>query len=335
VGGGTALLALVAVVAAPAASAAKPPSTTKPADVPRVIIDTDLSRWWDDATVLGLANVLQTQGKVKVLGIVSDVPNRLAVAAIDAIDTAYKHPNTPVGAVVGSDADSFQHGYTDTVVAKLPHSISDSSQAPEAVALYRRLLARQPDHSVTIVAIGGYTNLAGLLASTPGNGSKLDGRALVARKTKRMVIEDGLFPGGGPAFTNQKIDLAAATAVVSGEGWPVPVAWVDGLTGIATKVGATLCTTTPADNAMHVVYEALFNCGPPTDGDWDAPTFLYAIGDTPSMFAELGQGGAAVINAQGGLSWDDASTRPSDLYVHVADQSTLNQRIDTLLATTH
>ncbi len=60
---------------------------------------------------------------------------------------------------------TFDHGYTDTLAAKLPHSIDDSSDAPEAVALYRRLLRRAPDHSVTIVALGGYTNLAGLLDS--------------------------------------------------------------------------------------------------------------------------------------------------------------------------
>ena len=87
-------------------------------------------------------------------------------------------------------------------MAKLPHSIVDSSDVPDAVALYRTLLAGQPDHSVTIVSLGGYTNLAGLLASKGGNGSPLDGRALVAKKTKRLVIMDGLFPSGGSPFIN-------------------------------------------------------------------------------------------------------------------------------------
>jgi hypothetical protein len=60
-----------------------------------------------------------------------------------------------------------------------------------------------------------------------GQGSSLDGRALVAGKVKRLVQMDGIFPGGGPAFTNQKIDLESANAVVGGEGWPTPIAWVD------------------------------------------------------------------------------------------------------------
>jgi hypothetical protein len=82
---------------------------------------------------------------------------------------------------------------------------------------------------------------------------------------------------------------------------------------------------------MRIVYEVLFACGPPKDGNWDAPTLLYAIGDLPSVFSEQGRGGAAVINPQGGLSWETPSSHPSDVYVHVADQQTLNQRIDELL----
>ena len=57
----------------------------------RVIIDTDFSRWWDDVTALGIANVLDTRGTIKLLGVMSDVPNPVAVAAIDGIDTAYHH----------------------------------------------------------------------------------------------------------------------------------------------------------------------------------------------------------------------------------------------------
>jgi Inosine-uridine preferring nucleoside hydrolase len=298
---------------------------------PRVIIDTDLSRWWDDASTIGLANVLHQRGKLRILGIVSNVPNRVAVAAIDGINTAYGHGDIPLGAVAGSDADTFQHGYTDELVRRLPNSVRDHTDVPSAVALYRRLLARQPDHSVTIVSVGGYTNLAGLLASKAGQGSSLDGRALVADKVKRLVQMDGIFPGGGPAFTNQKIDLESANAVVGGEGWPTPIAWVDGLGGIQTKVGGALCSEA-ARHPMRIVYEVLFACGPPGDGNWDAPTLLYAIGDLPGAFSEQGQGGAAVINPQGGLSWEVPSPRPNDLYVHVVDQSTLNQRIDELLA---
>jgi hypothetical protein len=105
---------------------------------PRVIIDTNLSRWWDDASTIGLANVLDQRGKMRILGIVSNVPNTVAVAAIDAIDTAYGHGDIPLGAVAGSEADTFQHGYTDELVRRLPNSVRDEHDVPNAVALYRR-----------------------------------------------------------------------------------------------------------------------------------------------------------------------------------------------------
>ncbi len=184
-------------------------ASVRPADSgqERIIVDTDLSRWWDDATAIGMANVLQQRDKLQILGIMSDIRNPVAAAALDAIDTAYGHGKIPIGVVADSSANTAPHGYSDVLAAELPHTIRNSSQAQPAVDLYRRLLAAQPNHSVTVVALGGDTNLAGLLRSGPGQGSSLRGRSLVATKVKKLVIEDGLFPTGGPPFTNEKLDI--------------------------------------------------------------------------------------------------------------------------------
>ncbi len=278
-----------------------------------------------------MANVLQQRGKVHILGVMSDIRNPMAAAALDAIDTAYGHKGIPVGAVADSSADTAAHGYSDLLAEKLPHAIRNSAQAQPAVHLYRHLLAGQPNHSVTVVALGGDTNLAGLLRSGPGQGSSLPGRALVAKKVKQLVIEDGLFPTGGPPFTNEKIDIPATKVVVGPGGWPTSIAWVDGLTGINTKVGATLCSSVPPKNPMRIVYQKLFSCGPPGDGDWDGPTMLYAVDGSSGVFSELGQGGAAVINAQSGLSWGSGLGYPPEVYVHVVDQAELNAKINSLI----
>jgi pyrimidine-specific ribonucleoside hydrolase len=330
-----AVVALVITAAAAITAATGRPASANQGGgatgTPRIIIDSDLSLWWDDATAIGMANVLQQRGQVRVLGIMSDIRNPVAVAAIDAIDTAYGHPKIPLGAVAHSEANTAPHGYSDDLVRKLPHAVRSSRDVSPAVTLYRRLLAAQPPHSVTIVSIGSYTNLAGLLRSKPDPRSSLNGRALIRAKVKRLVIEDGLFPGGAPAVTNQKLDLASASVVVNGTNWPTPMAWVDGYTGIQTKVGGALCTTVAANNPMRIVYESRFGCGPPGDGDWDGPTTLYAIGGKQGWFTELGQGGAAYINTMGGLSWRNDPSRPHDLYIRIADQTALNQRIDALL----
>lgn len=324
------ILGLVFSVACTASPAAAAPVVVR-ASTPRIIIDTDLSLWWDDATAIGMANVLAQHGQLRILGIMSDIRNPLAVAALDAIDTAYGHPHVPLGAVAHSQANTAPHGYTSDLIDKLPHSVHSSENVSGAVALYRQLLAGQPDHSVTIVAIGAYTNLAGLLRSKADHHSSLNGRAMIRAKVKRLVIEDGLFPNGAPPLTNQKLDLASAREVVNGTGWPTPIAWVDGSTGIQTKVGGALCTTVPSSNPMRIVYISRFGCGPPGDGDWDGPTLLYAVSGKQQFFTELGQGGAAFLNAAGGLSWRTDPGRPHDVYVHVANQQALNMRIDALL----
>jgi hypothetical protein len=236
-----------------------------------------------------------------------------------------------LGAVAHSRANTAPHGYSDDLARKLLHAVHSSHDVPPAVPLYRRLLASQPPHSVTIVSVGSYTNLAGLLRSKPDQRSSLAGRALIRAKVKRLVIEDGIFPGGGPPVTNQKLDLASASEVVKGTDWPTPMVWVDGYTGIQTKVGGALCTTVASDNPMRIVYESRFGCGPPGDGDWDGPTTLYAVGGKQGWFTEVGQGGAAYINSAGGLSWRTDPGRPHDLYIRIADQGALNQRIDALL----
>jgi hypothetical protein len=233
--------------------------------------------------------------------------------------------------VADSSANTAPHGYSNVLAQELPHAIRSSSQAQPAVPLYRRLLAAQPEHSVTVVAIGGETNLAGLLRSGPGQGSSLPGRALVAAKVKKLVVEDGLFPTGGPPFTNERLDPAATAYLVGTHGWPTSIAWVDGFIGINTKVGGTLCTSVSPKNPMRIVYTKLFNCGPPGDGDWDGPTLLYAVEGASGIFSELGQGGAAVINSEGGLSWGPAGGHPNEVYVHVANQTELDARINSLL----
>ncbi len=242
-------------VSASASTAAKSADAVR-GSPQRIIIDTDLSRWWDDATAVGMANVLQQRDEIRILAVMSDIRNPVAAAAIDAIDTAYGHAMIPVGAVADSAANTAPHGYSDVLAEELPHSIRSSSQAQPAVHLYRHLLATQPDHSVIVVAIGGDTNLAALLRSGPGQGSSLPGLVLVAKKVKKLVVEDGLFPTGGPPFTNESLDVAATKSLVSTQGWPTAIAWVDGLTGIDTRERA-LCGGAPQEPHAYRLHEVV------------------------------------------------------------------------------
>lgn len=291
---------------------------------PVLVIDTDLGWWWDDATAIGIANVLKNRGLVDVAAITANVPEPATVAAIDAIDTAYGNADIALGACRGESTGPVAP-IVRALCERLPHSVRSSADVPDAVDVLRRVLQRRPDGSVTIVGIGAYTNLARLVE---------DDRDLVAAKVERLVCMDGLFPAGGAALTNQELDPGAAAVVVGEPGWPTPIAWVDGYVGIDTRIGASLADAVDEAHPMRIAYEALFGAGPPTDGNWDAPAVLYAAFGAGPWFTESGHGGAARLNAVGGLSWRaDDPRRRDDWYVHVAEgaQAALNERIEELL----
>jgi hypothetical protein len=61
------------------------------------------------------------------------------------------------------------------------------------VKLYRDILSKAKDNSVTIVSIGFWTNLADVLNSKPDNYSALTGRELLGKKVAEVVVQGGTF----------------------------------------------------------------------------------------------------------------------------------------------
>ena len=277
-----------------------------------------------------MANVLQQRARSRSSPSCPIFETRSAAAALDAIDTAYGHSRIPVGAVADSSADTAPHGYSDVLAEQLPHAIRNSSQAQPAVHLYRRLLAAQPDHSVTVVAIGGDTNLAGLLRSGPGQGSSLPGRALVATKVKKLVIEDGLFPTG-----DRRSPTNVSTSPPPNGSW-APRAGrrrSPGSTGSQASTRRSVAGSVPlcrrrtrcASSTQKLFIagrrETVTGTGPP----------CCTRSRVPGIFSELGQGGAAVINSPGWIVLGVGLDHPPEVYVHVVDQTELNARINSLI----
>ena len=53
--------------------------------------------------------------------------------------------------------------WTEALPDKYPHKTKKTSDAPDAVQVYRKVLSAQPDKSVVICTIGFFTNLKDLL----------------------------------------------------------------------------------------------------------------------------------------------------------------------------
>ena len=86
-----------------------------------------------------------------------------AAAFVDAVNTLYGYPDTPIGVVRNGAAK--EAGKFNLLADKHPHDLKSGADAPEAGGLIKDILAKQPDGSVVIAQVGFSTNLVALLDS--------------------------------------------------------------------------------------------------------------------------------------------------------------------------
>ncbi len=180
----------VLVVLLPAAAAAAPA---------RILFDTDIGPDCDDAGTMAVLHALADRGEAVVLGMACCTSSEWGAPCLDAINTWYGRPDVPVGTCrtkTGFLCGGGDHKYNEHVAKHFPNALKSGAGAPDAVALYRKLLAAQPDGSVTVVATGPLPNLAALLDSRPDAASPLDGVALVKKKARLLVVMGGRYPAG-------------------------------------------------------------------------------------------------------------------------------------------
>ena len=72
--------------------------------------------------------------------------------------------------------------------------LQEAAETPKPVDLYRQILNGAQDDSITVVSIGFFDNLAGLLDSKPDAYSNLTGEELIITKVKDLVIMGGDYP---------------------------------------------------------------------------------------------------------------------------------------------
>ncbi|BCJ47329.1 nucleoside hydrolase [Actinoplanes ianthinogenes] len=300
-----AMAALAMAVAPAPASAGRAPT--------RLIIDTDFGQWWDDVATLAAVHTAADRGEVRILGIVSDVRNEWNAPALDALDTWYGRPDIPIGVTAGATA--VDQNYSEMLAENYPHS----GRAEDSVALYRRLLRAQPDHSVTILSIGALTGLSRLL--------KTD-RALVERKVARTVVMGGEYPRATAPEWNFGLDLGATRHVVAD--WPAPVVYDGFETGLPVLAGNNVCATHPAGSPVRAAFDVLYGCGNDQhDGTWDPTALYYAIYGTDGVFRLAGAGGHNVVTPDGLNAWTVGGHRQQ--YLVLTDAESLTTRLDALI----
>jgi pyrimidine-specific ribonucleoside hydrolase len=218
-------------------------SKTKPLPV---IFDSDMGPDYDDVGALTLLHAFADSGYINILATVASTKYEGVAAVFNVLNTYFKRPDLPIGVPKNNalELKDFQH-WTDTLLLKYPHKINSNNDAYDAVEIYRKMLASQPDGSVTIITVGFLTNLANLLRSTPDKYSKLDGKALVKKKVSQLVCMAGAFPSGSEF--NVRMDAAASQYVF--DNWETPVLFSGVEIGNKIKTGLPLVNNDAIKNS--------------------------------------------------------------------------------------
>jgi len=203
----------------------------------RVIFDTDFGPDYDDVGAITLLHGFADSGLIKILATMASSKHKNAAAAINVFNTYFNRPEIPIGIVRGDAVElaDKQH-WTDSVISRYPHKIRNNEGAEDALTLYRKTLASQPDRSVTIITVGFLTNLANLLATGPDKYSSLSGPDLIRKKVVGLVCMAGRFPSGREFNLDQ--DATSSKKVL--EFWPGPILFSGFEIGQKIKTGLPL-----------------------------------------------------------------------------------------------
>jgi len=198
--------------------------TKKQTPVP-IIFDTDIAPDYDDVGAMAVLHALADKGEAKILATISCNAFETTVPTLSVLNTYFKRPGITIGITKKTvpNKDCSQQ-WAQAINAKYPHTLRSNAEAMEAVQLYRKILASQPDKSVTIVSVGFFTNLAGLLESAGDEFSPLAGKELVSKKVKQLVSMAARLDknNGTEGYEfNVVVDAAASQKVISD--WPTPV----------------------------------------------------------------------------------------------------------------
>ena len=265
-------------------------ATAAPPSLP-ILFDTDMGGDCDDVGALFLLHGAVQRGEVRLLGTMGCVSTSAIAPCLDAINTWFARPEIPVGTL--KDAGLLDgHGFPDELIRRYPHQHPASSGYPDALALYRQILAAQPDGSVVIVAVGPLRNMANLL--------KADS-ALIAKKVKLLHVMGGHYPPEAnkkEAEYNFQKDSASAALVCAK--WPTPVLFNG--EGGSTNSGRRVTCEMPEHNPLTMAYAAYPGVGFAGDRlSWDPVSCLVAVRGAAPWY-EVVSTGRNMVDAVTGLN---------------------------------
>lgn len=268
-----------------------------------LILDTDMGPDYDDVGAMAVMHSLADSGQVNILATMASNQSQYIAGVLNVLNTYFKRPNIPVGVVRGRAVRlAAWQKWDSALVAKYPHTIKNNNQAQDALSLYRKILAAQPNGSVTIVTVGFLTNMADLLESKPDKYSPLSGKELIRKKVKQLVCMAGRFPSG----KEFNVDRDPVSSKIVFEGWVTPIVLSGWEIGSAVHTGLPL---TQNANIKNSPIKDAFSIAMPFDKQdaagrmsWDQTAVLVAIKGYEAYYNAVE--GRFLCHEDGSNRWD-------------------------------
>jgi pyrimidine-specific ribonucleoside hydrolase len=268
-----------------------------------VIFDTDMGPDYDDVGALAMLHAFADNGEAQILATIASTKYEGVGPVLSVLNTYFERSTLPIGVPRGdaSILRDTQH-WSDSIIANYPHLIRSNDQTMDAVELYRKILAAQPDNSVTLITVGFLTNISNLLQSKADDYSVLSGIDLVNKKVNKLVSMAGRFPKGKEF--NVQIDAKASRYVVANFKKPIILSGFE--IGEKIKTGIPLINSTSIkDSPVKDVFRISIPLAKEDrEGrmSWDETAVLVAVRGVEPFYKV--SCGAMVVAPDGSNTWN-------------------------------
>ena len=296
----------------------------------KLIFDTDIAEDCDDVGAMAVLHALADKGEIDILGMMVSMPVHYGAPALDAINTYFNRPDIPIGTLKNSSDSTGARNldvYNRALAEQFENDLKHAYNTPNALDLYRGLLANEPDQSVMILTVGPLTNLYHLMRSDPDEHSPLSGMDLIRRKVKRFIMAGGRLPEG--SSYNFRIAPEKSEYVINH--WPTEHWLVPNQLGDSVFTGREMLANTTAESPIHVAYSLYEKAHPGWEfrPSWDQMGVYIAARSNDPMFRIDSTG--SVVAKKHFISWRRNPDKDHLWFQNNASREERRKTIETLM----
>lgn len=296
-----------------------------------IIFDTDMGPDYDDIGAIALLHALADQGEVNILATVASDAHTSIAPTIEVYNTYFGRDSIPVGSTDNPLAPNFtaDNHWNDSIVQKFYPDLAHK-RYEASVKIYRQVLAKQPDNSVSIVTVGFMTNISELLQSEPDEYSDLNGQELVKSKVKNWVAMAGGFPQGREFNVSQDTE----SSIYAFEHFPKPILFSGLEIGEKIKTGAKVAALNDEANPVSLGYKInLASYSKEVEkarSSWDQTAVLVAVRN-PENYFYLSGPGKFKMDKDGSNIWEPDDKGQHHFLIHKFPYSQIEETIEALM----